>query len=236
MIFRHTPPKFLTLSDIVITYNDGKMYKIIPIHIAKYNMVIYDKYTDVLSPTNTVEKDITLSYCPKTSACVIYFGKYTVYKHDKYKNNIILQDSKDIGKLLIQFNGNFINTGTQTPAKYQPIRRLSTKIMTLRNAISMYKDPLYLHPHKTYEVSCTKLPYKIVYGIEYEIPNKNFAKKYSVIIGKSDGTNYIKSLYHTYFNKMYDKVIEKEGFIMPCYIDSWKLFYPETKVINLSKN
>lgn len=230
MRFKSSPSKSLTLKDIVAIYRDGKNYKIIPLSIANKQIVIYDNYHDKTYQNKGKLSAITFTYCPYTSSAVVYFGKYSLYKEKKNKNNIILQDNDNKDRLLIQLTGDIIHADTGKLINID-IRKTEVKLMTFRNAVSKYPDALYLHSKNKEEPVILKE--KIVYGIEYELPDKDFIKKYSVIIGKDDGIDYIKSAYDKYFNAMYEKVIEKGGFVTPCYLSAWLSFHPETKQIVL---
>jgi len=253
-IFKTIPPNFLSLSNYVLVYNDSINYKIIARDIVDRYPIIYDKYYDKLQQNNAeFASDITISYCPFTSASVIYFGKLEL-SNELYNNNVILIDKKNPDYKIIQLKGDVYSKQTK---KIEPIylRRTEIKIMTLRNALTMFPDCLYLHINlsknsiikniNNYHINKEILypltnksekyhPKTLIYGIEYESTDINKTEKHTMIIGKKDKNfDYQKNGFDKYFDNMLDKIRDKAGIIIPCYYFSWYSMYPNSKIIHL---
>jgi len=265
-IIKH--PKFnnninLNINDTVMVYNDGKVWKVIPLDVLLRHPVIYDKYYD---RTNTkkgyyIISDITITYCPFSGCGVVYFGKF-VLTNKVYNNNIILADKNN--NILVQMSGRIYNKQLK-PIESKFLRREEVKIFTLRNAISKYPDCLFLI-HSTsiepivkhnytknkkimYPLKYTSTKYHpktLVYGIEYKSrydetikSSKKNDNKYSVIVSddaskdKINSKDYNKTKYNMYFSKMMDKIRERGGIIIPSYWFAWYNMFPDTKVIKL---
>lgn len=264
-IIKH--PKFntninLDITDTIMAYNDGKVWKIIPLDVLLRYPIIYDKYYD---RTNTkkghyIISDITITYCPFSGCGMVYFGKF-VPTNKVYNNNIVLTD-KNNNNILVQMTGRMYNKQLKQ-IEYGFLRREEAKIFTLRNAISKYPDCLFL-THSTnihlgpivehnytknekiiYPLKYTSTKYHpktLVYGIEYKSrysENTENDNKYSVIVSddaskdKINSRDYNKTKYNVYFSKMMDKIRERGGIIIPSYWFAWYNMFPNTKVIKL---
>jgi len=203
-IIKH--PKFsnninLDITDTIMAYNDGKVWKIIPLDVLLRYPIIYDKYYD---RTNTkkgryIISDITITYCPFSGCGIVYFGKF-VPTNKVYNNNIVLTDKNN--NMLVQMTGAPVagfNNKQLKPIEYEFLRREEAKIFILRNAISKYPDCLFLI-HSTniepivehnytknkkimYPLKYTSAKYHpktLVYGIEYKsyyVENLKFSSK-----------------------------------------------------------
>ncbi len=264
-IIKH--PKFnnninLDITDTVMAYNDGKVWKIIPLDILLRYPIIYDKYYD---RTNTkkgsyIISNITITYCPFSGCGIVYFGKF-VPTNKVYNNNIILTNAnKNNNNILVQMTGRIYDKQLK-PIENVFLRREEAKIFTLRNALSKYPDCLFLihntnirpivennytknkkiiYPSK---YTSTKYhPKTLVYGIEYKShydESTKYDNKYSVIVSddaskdKINSRDYNKTKYNKYFSKMMDKIRERGGIIIPSYWFAWYNMFPDTKVIKL---
>ena len=252
----------LSLIDPVIAYNDGKVWKLVPLKLLTSYPVIYDQYYDQIKTRGgkLIISDITVTYCPFTSTVIIYFGKYTP-TGELYNNNIILSPNTDKDKIIVQIQGlEYSRTSKEKTNSF--IRRDEVKIMTLRNVLGRYPDCLFLHhqPNATLlapivETSYTlnnKILYPIehfskkyhpktlVYGIEYKSNKIEYDRKYTVIVpddatkDKSNSYNLKLNKIDEYFNPvMMEKLRDKGGIIIPCYWFAWYGMYPNSKVIKL---
>ena len=79
-------------SEIVLTYFDGITWKIVFLKDIIEEKTFGDYFYD-----KKIKKNITITFCPKSFAAIVYFGKLT--EANEYKNNnIIIKD----GETLIQ--------------------------------------------------------------------------------------------------------------------------------------
>nr|QBK88528.1 MAG: hypothetical protein LCMiAC01_02050 [Mimivirus LCMiAC01] len=251
-------PTNIKLKDIVLVYNDGKVWKIVPIKILLRYPIIYDKYYDMIRTKNGkyIISTISITYCPYTSCGLIYFGKY-VPTGEVYNNNIILTNKKNqSSEIMAQMIGTLYSRKTNKPVP-GVIRREETKIMTLRNALGKYPDCMYLHKTSNSDIkpivgmdyikkdkiyypitneSIRYHPKTIVYGIEYI---KDAQDKYSVIVGddatknKSGGQDYKKAKYDLYFEKKIEDIRDRSGIIIPVYWFAWYSMHPKARVVKL---
>jgi len=255
-VFKHIAPDNLNIYDIVLAYNDGKVWKIIPINVLNKYPIIYDKYFEKYRKSEDKFKynisNITVSYCPYTSCGLIYFDKF-VPTGETYNNNIIL--APDDKYIMAQMIGKMFQRKTKTEIP-TIIRRNETKIMLFRNAVSKYPDCMFLHFDKDIEPLVSnnyginkKIHHKIqnksnmyhsktlVYGIEYKSQKSNYDNKYTVIVSKDASKNKINSrdinMYSLYFAKMIEKIRNKNGIVIPVYWYAWYGMFPKTKVIKL---
>lgn len=232
--------KSLKLNDIVILYNDGMHWKAIPQKIMLSYPVIHDKYED--------NKVITIYSCPFTLFSCVYFGEY-MPGNSVYNNNLTL-NNKDI--LIIPILGNVYNKDSMTIMETF-IRKGEVKIMSLRNAISMFPDILFIntesinkkeslidsdymkdkivkYSHADY--SDKFHPKQIIYVIEYYSKKKN-GYKYTAIIPKNNILDIAKNKFLQYFNKMIDKIRDKGGHIYSCYWFAWDATHNNFKTIEI---
>lgn len=253
-----TKPKFsstsrnIELLDDVFVFNNGIKWVVIPKNVLEYHPIIHSSYYDVVDSRGQYKMtDISITYCPFSGSCVIYFGKWYC-NGSVYKNNIILSKGDlSIAQLpCIECSGEFL-------------RREEVNIMTLRNAIGKYPDCDYLEVDigglkkmtidnysttkeiifnangNDIDLSNKYHPKSIVYGINYL--SKDFGKnKYSVIIPKGTnredvtGVDINKNGVFDYFVKMLDDVRERGGVIIPVYWFAWMEHFPNSKIIVLT--
>ena len=212
-------------------------------------------YDDIGSRTvDRMMSDITISYCPFSGSCVIFFDKWFC-NGDVFKNNIVLSKGK--------LNISQLSCST---CDGELIRREEVNLMTLRNAIGKYPDCHYFNVevddrHKVNKIPIVQDKYKsdttimfghhsknkkyhpksIVFGINYlsRDTNKN---KYSVVVPKgtkSDkpiNADIKKNGIDDYFIKMLDDVRERGGIIIPTYWFAWIEQFENSKVIELNKS
>lgn len=220
--FQQFPPKNMNLSDIVLAYSNGKKTKIIDIGILYENPIVYDNYySDIYKGNNGKLQPISVTFCPYTSTGIIYFGKYTLGK-SLHNGNITLEKDNTV---ISQLSG---ITVSEEDIFETELRREEVKIITFRNAIAMYPDSAY--SCKSDNQDFKKFP--IIYGINY-ISSIDLNNKYSAIVASNNHYHYKDSGYFEYFEKMIDKIREKSGIIIPTTLDTWKKFYPKTKLVSL---
>lgn len=238
------------LSDIVLIYHDGIMYKSIVLSYFNHFPIIYDKFFD-----NDTYYDISITHCPFTFCSKIYFGKMKL--HDElYNNNIVLID-EHFNKITQFDNKNIL--------KSQQVyyRKLDCMVMLLRNALSLYSDFGSMSNDLTkYNTTAANIKsfFKnsvqnasnildarknnnirddtFIYGIEY-LSFKTGKKKWAALIptyASSDldnNFNYETNGYHNYFKMQIKKFKKKSAIITPCYYKAWKIFFPTTRIVNL---
>lgn len=221
-IFAETVPLTINLHDIVIVYFDGKKYKIIDKKITDQFFIIRDTFYEQNYQTKNeiFTLDISLTVCPYTSTAIVYFDKYELAGYTCNNNMVIQRDNDFVVQLTGSTNSNKI------------IRRTDAKIMTFRNAISIYPDCLYLQFDDL--ISDNKnIKDKLIYGIEYISSNDIATKKHSCIIGKKNEYDYKNSGYEYYFESMRDELRRKSALVIPTSYNTWLKFYPDTKIIKL---
>ena len=234
----------IKLSDPVILYNNGINWKLIPLEIFLMYPLIHDVYYDTQkNPQNNITTPILIYVCPYTLFSSVYFTKLTLNDY-VYNNNITLIEPKD-NLLYIPIKNEFYDyKSNEKVSKY--IRRNESRLMTLRNAISMYPDTLFIDMQKIDIISPlvssnylmnNHIPYetlsypknhpakKIVYIIEYKSKKINHYK-YSIIIPddpqqKINTFDIVKNGFNDYFSKMIKKIRDKGGIIYTCYWFSW---------------
>lgn len=259
-IFTSIIPEDLTLDDIVLTYNNGKNWKIIPIDILLKYPIIHDTYYDQTNTRNgkLISSNITLVFSPYSFASIIYFSKI-IPTNELYKDNLVLITSdgnykfNQLEHIIYSKSGERIN-------KF--IRRHEAKIMIMRNVMNKYPDCFYLDT-KSYKNNIEMIvqkdfmtnkftysdleyqsniyhPKTFVYGIEYKSSDVDYDNyKYSVIVSddahkdKPNSFDLRINKYEKYFDEMIDKIREKQGIIIPCFWYSWYNMFPKSKVIKL---
>ncbi|ARF09554.1 hypothetical protein Indivirus_1_177 [Indivirus ILV1] len=211
--------KSLKLSDIVILYNDGMHWKAVPHNIMLSYPVIHDTFEN--------NKKITVYVCPFTLFSCVYFGEFYP-TNNIYNGNLVLNDN---GKIII-------------PIKDMHIKKNEVKIMSLRNAISMFPDILFINKDKIeikekilvddyIEKKINKYqPKQIIYIIEY-YSKKSDKFKYTVIVPKNNVFDIVKNKFSSYFNNMIDKIRDKGGHIYPCYWFAWQITQSDFKTVEI---
>ncbi len=234
--FLPIPPKKYILSDYVLSYFDGKKWKIVFLDDALQYPVIHDQYFDELLKRDdeNIISDISFTFCPFSFSGVVYFGKF-VPSGEIYNNNMILNDEENI-KLLHQLSGKtYIRKSTEELKDY--LRKGEVKIMSFRSALSLYPDCLFFHNKKPQSELVDKSYINnkfIVYGILYNSSNvRKNAKSSVVVVSKQESFDYLKSGYHKYFEEQMEKIKEKGGLIIPCFWSAWKLNFPDSKIVEI---
>ena len=247
--FTNNSTKITKLSDPVILYNDGKNWKIVPLSVMLMYPVIHDLYYET-SKNNKKDTviNVTIYVCPYTLFSAVYFGEF-IPNNQVYNNNLTLLDIHDKDQLFIPILDKLYSVSTKTiNNKY--IRRNEVRLMTLRNAISMYPDCVFLDIVKiskldpvssisnkiefpAFKYSDEYPPKTLVYIIEYKSKKIN-DYKYSVIVPKTTNAfDITKNGFNTYFNNMIDKIRNKGGIIYTCFWFAWNGIDKQSKVIKL---
>lgn len=223
-----------SLNDEVIVYNDGKQTKVVPVAVMERYPIIHDKYYE-----NDISDDISLTFCPFSSAAIIYFGKWK-WTGEQYNNSIIIQkDSTSI----IQLTGKEYKTGI-------PGRHIvkDAVLLTLREVMKRYNDCVFLDDtrlrhidaivpasyrkdqtilHKMDKELNRMFPAKqLVIGIDYISSNSASDHKYTCIVSKTPDK------IHKYIDDNYQTIKDKSGIIINVYWFVWSTL-TTTKVIEL---
>lgn len=224
------------LSDIVILYSDGDKWKVIPLFIINQYPIIHDKYHEISNKSVNTITPISIYVCPYTLYSCIYFDTYTP-NNKIYNNNIVCINDSDntmIIPILSQVYQNGVITNTY-------IRKSEVKIMTLKNAISLFPDCLFMDTKIIpkvkpivdneylsnnvihYEV----LPFNdrmtkksVIYVIEYK-SRKTTHYKYTILMPRKNTYDIVKNGFFEYFVKMVEKIRMKSGIIYTCLWFAW---------------
>lgn len=230
-------PKKIKLSDIVVAYNDGIKWKVVPLHIMAQYPIIYDEYHENRSDIRVM---VSIYVCPYTLYSCMYFGKYELNNKIVNNNLSIVNVENNVWIVPILNQVHSLSTNKILDNVY--IRKNEIKVLSLKNVIYMFPDSLFVDikkiPNKSPIVdkeylSKTKAYNKqIVYIIEYKSKKQN-EYKYTVIIPKNNDYDMAKNGFETYFHKMVEKIRIKGGIIHTCLLFAWEGTGIASKVINL---
>jgi len=238
----------LKLSDKVLLYNTGDLWKIVPLSLALSYPIIYDKYS-----MDETEYDITITICPITLRATMFNGLFEFETYDHYR--MVL---KEINNPLDPNILMPIDIGLKIDKKYmiQSNKRTEVKIATLRSIIGLAPDALFMSSDKKInqvismdyysnllDASGNTLeglihPKTLIYVMHYKSHNTD-KDKISLILGKDisqyDVTGYDarKSKIFDYLEKQQKKTINREGFIMPMLWYLAKDIYKTSKVVSI---
>jgi hypothetical protein len=239
--FIPTPPKDLLLDDTVLVYSTGKYWRVISIDVLISYPIIYDNYYDHTTTRNDkyIKSNISLTFCPYSFTSIVYFDKIGLDGHVS-NNSIVFNLIKNKRTTFTHFNNEPL------------IRKGESKIMILRNAITLYPDCHYLNynidkkPIIKYEedrqIELPKRfhPKTFIYGIEYNSKHVDkYNLRYSVIVSddasldKVNSFDIRKNKYQNYFNKFINKIRDKGGIITPSFWFAWISNHSDSKVIKL---
>ncbi len=248
-IFVQHPPRTLSLTDPIVVYTDNMNIKIVPLTIMKQYPIIHDTYFEDGNDTTLKNKalPITITFCPYSYTIIAYFGTFKM-TGEIYNGNVILTDENNHNKI-IQLTGQEYKNGILTEEVF---RRRDVKIMTFRNAISIYQDAIFLNTNNLHKIKIkydedfpllnyikddkhNTDPKTLIYGVEYMSSKDDSEMKHTAIIGKikRKSYEYKSSGYHKYITKMGDDLQNKGAILIPCFIYIWYAFYPKTKMIKL---
>jgi hypothetical protein len=237
----------IKLTDQVIIYNSGNNWKIIPLIWALSYPIIYDVH---VSEENTY--DVTIVLCPITLRTLKIKGIFTFKTYDNM--TMILQE-KDGDNLLSIDSSNKIDNKFFVDTN----KRSEVKITTLRNALMIAPDILYMIVNKNLKIdTIVDLSYysndldiygkQLTYFIHpktlcYVIQKKKFGKnkeKIYVIIGKDATKNIItgydtrKSGIFEYLAKNSEKLIRDDAHILPMLWCTTKIVYSKSKILYIT--
>lgn len=238
--FSDFAPKKIKLSDIVIAYNDGIKWKIIPLDIMTQYPIIYDEYHESRSDVRVL---VSIYVCPYTLYSCMYFGKYELYGNIVNSNLTIVNIETNIWVVPIL---NKVHSLSTNEVINTYVRKNEVKILSLKNVIYMFPDSLFINikkiPQKTPIVNKKYLNIKstnkkindkqIIYIIEYK--SKNMSEyKYTIIIPKNSDYDISDNGFETYFHNTVEKIRIKGGIIHTCLWFAWKETGILTKIIKL---
>lgn len=237
----------IKLSDQVIIYNSGSNWKVIPLIWALSYPIIYDVHE---SEENTY--DVTIAICPITLRTATFKG---IFVFKTYNGMTMILQEKDTDNLLP------IDSGHKIDKKFfiESNKRSEVKITTLRNALILAPDMLYMIVNKNLKINTViDLSYysndrdiygkKITYFIHpktlcYVIQKKKFGsdkEKIYIILGKDATQNAItgydtrKSGIFDYLGKHNEKLIRDEAYVFPMLWCTIKEEYPKSKVLYIT--
>lgn len=233
----------LKLSDNIIVYSCGENeWKIISLDIMLRYPILYDKYKD-----EDGTHDITVIVCPLTLQSTIFFGLLTIETYNDYK--MILYNNQTRSMLSIDA-GNTIDENNII----SKTKRIDVKIMTFRDAIIMVPDACvgyttdnlenllissdyYKNNYDFMEKDISDLlhPKTLTYIIQYRSLKGH--NKFSILLGKDasqsmvTGYNVKKSGTLKYMSKYKNKIINRNGYLMPMLWYMAKNIYPQARVV-----
>jgi len=237
----------LKLKTKVILYFDGVAWKIVPLDISLNFPIIYDVFID-----EHINQIVSIVVCPYTLRSIMIKGKYTIkeYKHSK----IIIEDIKKNNQLSIDSY-----YGIDKDLKITNNKRYDVKIMTLKDAIILVPDALFIQVTKKYkDISLGFMNYyenllsydntminkslfhpkTLVYVLHY-ISEKTGLENYTIILGSdakkksTSGFDLSKSGFMKYLHRMHDKISESHGYIMATLYYIAKEDYPLAHIVYL---
>lgn len=238
----------LKLSDKVLLYNTGDLWKIIPLSLALSYPIIHDKYA-----MDEIEHDVTIAICPVTLRATMFSGLFEFETYEHYRMVLKEMNNASDPDILMP-----IDIGLKIDKKYmiQTNKRTEVKIATLRSIIGLAPDALFMSSDKkiNYVISADYYsdlldtsgntleglihPKTLIYIMHYK-SHKTDEDKISLILGKDisqhDITGYDarKSKIFDYLEKQQKKTINREGFIMPMLWYLAKDIYKTSKVVSI---
>lgn len=236
----------LNLIDNMVIYNNGVSWRIIPLNIMLRYSILYDYYY-----IENKKYLVSLIVCPISLRSVLLKGKFVFKQYNE--TQLILQESETHNILPIDLNSkiddNFIVSKT---------KRSEVKILTLKNALLLIRDFIYIsvnknkikkHMHKIYysnlldnnnnKIISEFHPKTLVYVVHYK-SFKTKKDKYSIIIGKDisktkvTGYDILKSGVSDYLNNYQQKIINREGYTYPCLLYVALNEYKTSRIIYLT--
>lgn len=245
-VFVHDIPENLKLKDNVLLYNTGDTWKIVPLKLALSYPIIYDKF-------NVDEQvyDITVAICPVTLRSAIFKGTFEFETYNEYTMMLKEKANKNV---LIP-----IDMGIKIDQQYiiQENRRIEIKIATLRSIITIAPDAVFAKSDKIikpvvdisyytnikdinkYELEGLIHPKTLVYIVQYKVYTTG-DEKITIILGRDisqhsvTGYDSKKSRIFNYLEKMQNKLINKEGFIIPMLWYMAKNLYHKSEVVYIN--
>lgn len=231
--FSDFSPQKRKLSDIMISYNDGIKWKIIPLSIMNMYPIIYDEYNE----PNEQKTPITIYVCPYTLFSCVYFGKYTLHDKTTQNNNLSIVDVENDIYINPILNKTYSLTTDELLNKY--IKKGEVRIITLKNVLYLFPDCLFANTSKIPQIdNITNKDYlqnkQIIYIIEYKSKNHDHNEyKYTIIKPKINSFDIVKNGFESYFHKMVEQIRIKGGMIYPCLFDEWAKTNIDSKIIEL---
>ena len=231
----------INLYDNIVLYTIGNdKFRIVELNIFLAYPIIYDKHAN-----EDIVEDITIVVCPISLRTSMLKGKFKINSYSDTK--LILEDNED--------NIIPIDKNHKIDSKFiiEVNKRYDVKIMTLKDAIMYAPDATYIQPNNDkliksileesyyediYDINKNKIkskyhPKTLVYLIQFH------EKKNTLILGrdikknKISGYNLDKSGLTEYLNKRNDKIIDKNGFLMPILLYVAEKEYSNLNIIKI---
>ena len=239
----------LKLSDNVLLYNTGDIWKIVPLTLALSYPIIYDKYS-----MDDVTYDITIVLCPVTLRATMFNGLFEFETYQDYRMVLREVNVNSDPNILMP-----IDIGLKIDKKYmiQSNKRTEIKISTLRSIIGLAPDSLFMSSDKKinpvididYYSNFMDLdnkpleglihPKTLIYVMHYK-SHSTEEDKISLILGK-DISQHDVTGYDARYSKIFDylekhqkKTINREGFVMPMLWYMAKDIYRTSKVVSIT--
>lgn len=241
--YKFTPHSEIKLSEQIVIYNDGIKWKIIPLNICLAYPIIYDT-----CHSENASYNISIVVCPITLRSTMFKGKFIFETYDDLK--MIIREDENIIPI---DSGYKLNTNNVV----QINKRSEVKIMSFKDAIIYASDALYFelldkkietildsdYYTNTNNYLGEKIKYIIhpktlIYLIQYKSKHTN-NDKFTIVIGKEyssehiSGYNLKQSNISNYLLKIYHKIINDNGFIMPMILYTALQIYPDARIVYL---
>lgn len=232
----------IKLTSHVVIYNTGNFWKIVSLDVCLSYPIIHDKYVN-----ENESYDITFALCPITLRAIYLKGNFDFLTYTD-ELRMVLKENETNDTLIP------IDLGTKIDKKFiiQSNKRSEVKITTLRNALIVVPDALFLNTNKNINYILDKKYYSnyndidnlkmtglihpktLVYLVQYK-SNDNI--KHAIILGKdinkttATGYDSKKSEIFEYLDTHKKIIINADGFLMPILWYIAKEAYPQAKVI-----
>jgi hypothetical protein len=240
--FEKNSEKKLNLTDQIVIYNSGDIWKIVPLIFFLTYPIIYDKYS-----YEDEQYDITIVICPVSLTGIVLKGIFTFHSYVKY-DMVLQENDKDN---IISLNDPYkINNDLFLKLNW----RSEIKIMTFRNSLILYPDAYHFKSKLKIDPIINLTYYNnndndnnnsqyhsktLVYIIKYKSIWKNDTFKTSILLGHNINKNKVtgydikKSHLFTYLLKNKARIINKKGYIFPMllYIAEYK--FPNAEIIKI---
>jgi hypothetical protein len=206
------PNNLYDLSDIIYFYNNGSVWKCIPIKLMIENIFVHDIYYE-----NGLENDMTITYSPFTNICVSYIGKYN---YECKNNEIFIIDNicNNNNNKLRQIDAGISDNDCV-------IRRLDSFLLQFKDVITYYRDCLFYCDEVQNKNEHNINIKNICLGIDYISEKGN--NKYVLLEYK----NYDKL--NNYIIKYSKDLKDKGALLISCSKDYWLETYKNSKIIKL---
>lgn len=255
--------KNIKLDTKMLLYYNGIEFIAIPLNLFQTYQVIWDKYNDYDPSNHKLvtQYDISIILCPFSLISCVIQGKISISKY--IENNVLIMQNENGDLINISSGNVVTETSNIFGEEEIKPKRWETKLASFRSVMSLYPDCKFLvqissnnlkpiikfdtylsndHVKFNLKSKSSELihPKTLVYVIQYKsqqmLPTDT---KYSIVIGSDSskkeaaGFNLSQNQINKYFEESEQKIIEKNGFVIPTLWFVCGSLYPNAKIINL---